>query len=260
MSIVGNAIIMGGGETLTDAGGVSFGGTYALIRVTYPSGSTCTCTKGNTTLTAEDTSGSYTFLVEAPVSGVDTWTVSCTNGSVSAMTSVAISSARIFSIKLDYAYISVTYPTGSTCTCTNGNTTLTASDTSGNYTFIVSVPLSGIDTWTVNCTDGTDSASDTINISTDGINDVVLRYASSTIVFYHRNKTFNAISGWTWNDFITDLRGDNIMNPGVSPGQYSSNGSNPTIAGFPICYDSACKERVYLTDTIIPNATYYDDE
>ena len=164
MSIVGNAIFLGG-ETLPDAGGVSFGGTYAFIRVTYPSGSTCTCTKGNTTLTAEDTSGNYTFIVEVPASGTDIWTVSCTNGSASVTDSVPIASARILSIELDYAYISVTYPTGSICTCTKGNTTLTASNTSGSYTFVVSVPSSGTDTWTVSCTDGTDNSSDTVNIT-----------------------------------------------------------------------------------------------
>lgn len=62
------------------------------------------------------------------------------------------------------ATINVTYPAGSTCTCTKGNTTFTAVGTSGSYTF--TVPSTG--TWTVSCTDGTDSDSKTVAITTDG--------------------------------------------------------------------------------------------
>lgn len=54
-----------------------------------------------------------------------------------------------------YAAITVTYPEGSVCTCSNGAKTLKAKDTSGKYMFLV--PESG--TWTVNSTDGTQTAS-----------------------------------------------------------------------------------------------------
>ncbi len=49
-----------------------------------------------------------------------------------------------------YAAISVTYPEGSVCTCTDGVKTLTAKDTSGKYIFL----LPGAGAWTVSCTDG----------------------------------------------------------------------------------------------------------
>lgn len=65
---MGDAIITRRGGGITKA--------YALIHVTYPTGSTCTCTKGTRTLSAKDTSGEYLFLI--PESG--TWTVSCTDG------------------------------------------------------------------------------------------------------------------------------------------------------------------------------------
>jgi len=104
MSIVGNAILLGGGETLPDAGGVSFGGTYAFIKAAYPEGSTCTCTNGSTTLTAEDTSGNYTFAIEVPSSGTDTWTVSCTNGNDIANKAVSIVNAEIITISIDYIH------------------------------------------------------------------------------------------------------------------------------------------------------------
>lgn len=51
-----------------------------------------------------------------------------------------------------YAFIGVTYPAGSICTCSYGTTTLTARDTSGKALF--SVPSAG--TWTVQCYDGAD--------------------------------------------------------------------------------------------------------
>lgn len=61
-----------------------------------------------------------------------------------------------------YATISVTYPSGSTCTCTNGTKTLTAEGTSGSYIF--SIPKAG--TWTVTATDGTKTSSKSVSITT----------------------------------------------------------------------------------------------
>lgn len=63
-----------------------------------------------------------------------------------------------------YAFIVVTYPAGSTCTCTNGSKTLTAKDTSGTWAF--QIPEAG--TWTVSCTDGTHTATAPVVISTEG--------------------------------------------------------------------------------------------
>lgn len=59
------------------------------------------------------------------------------------------------------AYLTVTYPVGSTCTCSKDGTTLTASDTSGEYVF--TIPEAG--DWIVAITDGTDNSSKTITIS-----------------------------------------------------------------------------------------------
>lgn len=59
---------------------------FATITVTYPSGSTVTCTCGSDSFTAETTSGSYTFVV--PYAG--TWTVKATQGSNTASTNVSV--------------------------------------------------------------------------------------------------------------------------------------------------------------------------
>lgn len=62
---------------MTGRTNVSIGGnTIGWIRVTYPSGSVCTCTNGSSTLTAKTTTGEYIFSI--PTAG--SWQVSCTNG------------------------------------------------------------------------------------------------------------------------------------------------------------------------------------
>lgn len=60
--------VLGGGGGIKDA--------FAVISVTYPVGSTCTCSNGTKTLTAKDTSGSYVF----PIPEAGTWTVRAYNG------------------------------------------------------------------------------------------------------------------------------------------------------------------------------------
>lgn len=63
------------------------GGTpYAVIGVTYPSGSVCTCTNGTLTLTAKDTTGKALFII--PSAG--TWTVEAVKGSKSKSKAVSI--------------------------------------------------------------------------------------------------------------------------------------------------------------------------
>lgn len=64
------------------------GKLFAIIAVTYPAGSVCTCTNGTRTLNAKDTNGKVLFKV--PSAG--TWTVSCTNGTESTGISVTITS------------------------------------------------------------------------------------------------------------------------------------------------------------------------
>lgn len=63
-----------------------------------------------------------------------------------------------------FAAIGVTYPAGSAVTCTNGIKTLTAKTTSGQWVF--AIPEAG--TWTVTSTDGTETASETVEITTEG--------------------------------------------------------------------------------------------
>lgn len=63
-----------------------------------------------------------------------------------------------------FAAIGVTYPAGSTLTCTNGTKTLTAKTTSGQWVF--AIPKAG--TWTVTATDGTNTKSQSVSITSEG--------------------------------------------------------------------------------------------
>lgn len=63
-----------------------------------------------------------------------------------------------------YAVIGVTYPSGATCTCTNGSKTLTAKDTTGKALFVI--PSAG--TWTVKAVKGSNSKSKTVSITAEG--------------------------------------------------------------------------------------------
>ena len=67
-----------------------------------------------------------------------------------------------------YAFIVVTYPAGSTCTASDGTTTLTAPDTSGSWVIKIPTPASLPEAWTVSCTDGTRTASTAVTITTEG--------------------------------------------------------------------------------------------
>ena len=72
----------------------------ASIVVTYPAGSTLTCTLGSKVLTAKDTSGKWVFGL--PSTG--NWVIKATSGSKSASKAVSITAeGQSVSVKLDYA-------------------------------------------------------------------------------------------------------------------------------------------------------------
>lgn len=87
-----------------------------------------------------------------------------------------------------FAAIGVTYPAGSTLTCTNGSKTLTAKTTTGQWVF--AIPEAG--TWTVTATDGTNSKSQSVSITTEG------QFESVTLS-YRLNLYTNGVENVTWN-------------------------------------------------------------
>ena len=98
------------GQTATQTVNITQFGVYrvtmsyfkATIKVTYPVGSTCICSKGDEVLTAPDTSGSYTFTVTS--SGE--WTVKCKDGEREKSTTVNItSSGEAKNVSLSYELV-----------------------------------------------------------------------------------------------------------------------------------------------------------
>lgn len=88
-----------------------------------------------------------------------------------------------------YAVIGVTYPAGSTCTCTNGSKTLTAKDTTGKAIFVI--PSAG--TWTVKAVNGSKSKSKAVSITTEGqVETVTLSYE---LVLFNNG----VVSGYAWD-------------------------------------------------------------
>lgn len=72
--------------------------TVAVIKVTYPVGSVCTCTDGTVTLRAKDTSGIYIF--DLPNAG--TWTTTITNGTQTKSVQNTVSAGALIEVSLSY--------------------------------------------------------------------------------------------------------------------------------------------------------------
>lgn len=163
------------------------GGTGATLVITGVAGDTCTITKdGKAKTKTFDSTGTATFKGLA----TGTWTVTMTNSSGSTATrTVTVNADYTLAITYFIATIAVTYPEGSTCTCSDGNTTLTAPDTSGSYTFTVG----NIATWTVTCTNGEDTASQDVSITAEGQSkSVTLAYGH---FLYLKGNTFDTETG-----------------------------------------------------------------
>lgn len=134
------------------------GGSGGTLTVTAPAGCTVTVSKdGKTKTKVADDAGTALFK---GLEGGE-WTVTITDGTQTARKTVTITADYSAVITFPVATINVTYPSGSTCTATDGVTTLTAPDTSG--TWECAVPNAGM--WTVSLDIG---FSETVSITQSG--------------------------------------------------------------------------------------------
>lgn len=104
------------GVTILGVAGSASGEIFSIIAVTYPFGSTCTCSDGTTTLTARDTSGKALFNVT-----VGEWTVTAktTDGSKEKSVDVTITAAgQVENVTLTYEL--VLYDHGDLCVDVTG--------------------------------------------------------------------------------------------------------------------------------------------
>lgn len=164
----------------------SSGGTGGTLTVTAPANVTVTVSKDGKTKTKNSgTSGVVAF--KGLASG--TWTVAITGDGKTAQKNVVVTTDYSTAIAFFAATINITYPAGSTCTCSDGTTTLSAPDTSGTWACIV--PNAG--TWTVSSTDGDKSKSSDVVITTDGQTEsVTLQYIT---YLFKDGETYDSLTG-----------------------------------------------------------------
>lgn len=161
----------------TNVGGGS-GGSGGTLTVTAPVNVTVTVSKDGKTKT-KNSGASGVVVFKGLASG--TWTLKITDGSQTSSKPVVVTADYSTVIAFFAATINVTYPSGSTCTATDGTTALTAPDTSGTWACVVP----NVGTWTVAATDGNDSTNKSVSITADGqTENVVLSY---TLVLYEKN-------------------------------------------------------------------------
>ena len=110
------------------------GGSGATLVVSSPANVSVTVSKGDKSYTKNSGSlGSATFKGLA----TGTWTVTISDSGQTSTKTIGITADYAITITFFSATINVTYPAGSTCTATDGATTLTAPDTSGTWECIV---------------------------------------------------------------------------------------------------------------------------
>ena len=137
------------------------GGSGCILTITAVASETVTISKnGKSKSKTADSKGVAVFR------GLDTgkWTITIIRGGVPITRVVTVTADYSVAIPLFAATINITYPAGSTCTCSDGTTALSAPDTSGTWACIV--PNAG--TWTVTSTSGTETDSKAVTITTDG--------------------------------------------------------------------------------------------
>lgn len=194
--------------------GASGGGSGGTLTVTAPANVTVTVSKdGKSKIKNSGTSGVVVF--KGLASG--TWTVTITSDGKTAQKNVVVTTDYSTVIAFFAATINITYPAGSTCTCSDGTTTISAPDTSGTWACIV--PNAG--TWTVTSTSGTETDSKAVTITTDGQStSVELSYA---LFLFKPNAPSDIIAGeWEMPENSTVTAEAELVVKSVN--NYNSNG------------------------------------
>lgn len=180
------------------------GGSGSILTVTAIASETVTISKnGKSKSKTTDSKGIAVFR------GLDTgkWTIVIVRGGVPITRVVTVTADYHVAIPLFAATINITYPAGSTCTCSDGTTTLSAPDTSGTWACIV--PNAG--TWTAAATDGVENTSESVSITTDG-QTVAVELSYYTYLFKPNTDTTNVAGGWQLNsNGSLDSAGDQLV-------------------------------------------------
>lgn len=168
----------------------------ARLTIAAEFGSQISCTNGERTVYPKEKNKGL-WWIDLPAYGE--WTVKATLGDVSGEQKIKVDVLKEYFAYFGYA-INVVYPEGAICTCSMGETVLTAPDTSGAATFIVYEP--GM--WTVDIVDRAVSASSTVEVQ--GIEN---EFINVRMNFTPEIKT-TAESGITYNEGIENISWENL--------------------------------------------------
>lgn len=215
-----------------------------------------TVTGALVTVTNGTTSYSQTYngtTLVFKVNEFGTWTVTMTQGSqTSGAITVNITEVKQYPVTLAFfsASIVVTYPAGSTLTAKNGSITLTATDTTGNYTFVV--PMAG--TWTITATDGNNTATTEVIVSAEG--------QIKNVVFsgYTMTASTSALAGVSYQTGMFDSYswGKNLM---TEIAQAISNNASITNRTTTVFLDKGAEHyKLEVGDSILMPIDGYEQE
>lgn len=179
--------------TVTNGAG---GGMSALLLITSDAGSVVTVTTpSGRTITAEQVSGSSTqWQAETTEYGVHT--IDAVLSGSDAQVTVSVDTCKIYLIDDSHfsATITAKYPDGMTCRCQGGSESYYA--TGSPYTFSVH----SANTFTITVTDGADTYTDTVVITTDG-------QSESLTVPAPADAPANDLDWWLWYGDIDNTGG-----------------------------------------------------
>ena len=200
------------------------GGAGGTLTVTTPgAGITVTVSKdGKTKTKVSGADGVAAFKGLA----TGTWTLTITDGTQTASKPVVVTADYNTTISFFSATINVTYPAGSTCTATDGVTTLTAPDTSGTWDCVVA----NAGTWTVSLDNDLE---ETVEVTESGATYTVSKW----YVLKGGDVRENITGGWSSNGNLTatvESDGIRISNDG-DYGVCGTNSKVP-IKGFHTLY------------------------
>lgn len=161
------------------------------------------------------------------------WVVIATKGGLSVKTSINIQQVGSYEVELSYfnAYIDVVYPTGATCTCSDGIDTFIAPDTDGSYRFCVNKTGN----WIIQAyTTGVGQAIDVVTISApEEIVVTTLSFVDSVL----NNNSWNVISAITMQGIASNYWSvgdckEVVLNGTVGSRTFSNETVYAEIVGF----------------------------
>ena len=175
-------------------------GILPHVIVISDTGSTVSAVKGGTTIYATETSTEH-FEMDLPEFG--TWTIHSLLGGDDSTVSLVVDTVKIYTVDDSHyhADITVTYPTGGTCSCSkSGETTLYA--TGSPYTFVVHTA----GTWTITATANGKTFTEDVEITASGQTETLTLPEGSTVTPTDDVPTLIACAG-IGNSEITTVSG-----------------------------------------------------